>query len=56
MYQIQAIEKLKKEKKFEKLPETLKEIAEIRIKNPDMPLAELGKMLKDPIRKIWSKS
>ena len=34
-----------------KLPENLKEIAELRIENPDVSLIELGKMLKEPIGK-----
>jgi len=51
VYQIQAIEKLKKQKKFNKLPLNLREIAEIRIKNPDASLVELGKMLPKPIGK-----
>lgn len=49
--QINAIEKIKKADKFDGLPETLKEIAEIRIKNPEMSLVELGKLLKSPIGK-----
>lgn len=49
--QIEAINKLKQEGKFNKLPENLKEIAELRIKNPEASLAELGKMLKEPIGK-----
>lgn len=49
--QIEAINKLKKEGKFNKLPDNLKEIAEIRINNPEMSLAELGKLLKEPIGK-----
>lgn len=53
--QIQAIEKLKKNNKLKKLPESLQEIANLRIENPDIPLAELGKKLKQPIRKIRSK-
>lgn len=56
VYQIQAIEKLKKQKKFNKLPLNLKEIANLRIENPDATLVELGKMLTVPIRKIGSKS
>ena len=48
--QIQAIEKLKKERRFKSLPENLREIAEVRIENPDATLAELGKMLSVPIR------
>ncbi len=48
--QIQAIEKLKKERRFKSLPENLREIAEVRIENPDATLVELGKMLSVPIR------
>ena len=48
--QIQAIEKLKKERRFKSLPENLREIAEVRIENPDATIAELGKMLSVPIR------
>ena len=49
--QIEAINKLKQGGKFNKLPENLKEIAELRIKNPEASLTELGKMLKEPIGK-----
>ena len=49
--QIEAIEKLKKNKKFNKLDDNLKEIAVIRLENPDLPLNELGKLLKKPIGK-----
>ena len=38
-------------KKFNSLPDNLKEIAELRLENPDMPLAELGKQLSKPISK-----
>lgn len=54
VYQIQAIEKLKSQGKLKKLPVSLQEIAELRLENPDSTLVELGKMLSDPIRKIWS--
>lgn len=33
------------------MPEELKEIAELRIKNPDASLIELGNLLKNPIGK-----
>ena len=56
VYQIQAIKKLKKEKKFNKLPINLQEIAKLRLEHPDSTLQELGKMLSQPIRKIRSKS
>ncbi len=49
--QINAINYLKKSKKFDELPENLKEIANIRIKNPDANLKELGQMLENPIGK-----
>ena len=49
--QIEAIKKLKNSKKFEQLDEPLKEIAELRLKNPNANLVELGKMLKTPVGK-----
>ena len=49
--QIEAIKYLKKIKKFEGLQDNLKEIAELRLENPDATLAELGQMLKKPIGK-----
>lgn len=49
--QIEAIKKLQKEKRFNLLDENLKEIANLRLENPDISLVELGKMLKNPIGK-----
>lgn len=49
--QIADINFLKGKGKFEELPKLLKEIAIIRIENPDSSLAELGKLLKKPIGK-----
>lgn len=49
--QIEAIKKIQKRGQFDKLSENLKEIAKIRIENPDASLIELGKMLKNPIGK-----
>ncbi len=49
--QIINIKYLKRIKKFDELPDNLKEIAELRIKNPEATLNELGKMLKKPISK-----
>ena len=49
--QIAAINKLKENGKFNKLNEKLKEIAELRIENPDMSLIDLGKLLKEPVGK-----
>lgn len=49
--QIDAIKKLQVNKKFNKLDDNLKEIALLRLENPDLPLAELGKKLKNPVGK-----
>ena len=49
--QINAIKFLKENKKFDELSDNLKEIANIRLKNPDANLIELGKMLSVPIGK-----
>lgn len=49
--QIEAIEYLQRNKKFDKLEEPLKEIARVRLENPDLPLSELGKKLKKPLGK-----
>lgn len=49
--QIEAIKRLQKAGEFDKLSENLKEIAKIRIENPDASLVELGQMLKEPIGK-----
>ena len=48
---IEAIKKLKASKKFTNLSDELKEIAELRLKNPDASLIELGNMLKMPVGK-----
>lgn len=49
--QINAIKHLKEKKKFDELPDSLKEIAELRLKNADASLVELGQMLENPIGK-----
>ena len=49
--QIEAIQHLKKTRKFEKLEDSLKEIAEVRLEHPNAPLSELGTYLKNPIGK-----
>ena len=49
--QIDIIKKLRKTRKFDKLPNDLKEIAILREKNPEATLEELGKMLEKPIGK-----
>lgn len=49
--QIETIKRIQKEGKFENLSDNLKEIAILRLENPDASLIELGKMLKNPIGK-----
>ena len=49
--QIAAIKKLKENGKFNKLNDNLKEIANLRLENPDMPLSDLGKKLDKPLGK-----
>ena len=49
--QIEIIKKLKESGKFNSLPEDLKEIATLRLENPDATLEQLGNMLKNPIGK-----
>ena len=49
--QIAAIRKLQEDGRFNKLDDNLKEIAILRIENPDMSLIELGKLLKEPVGK-----
>lgn len=47
--QIEAIEKIKHTRGLESLPEDLKEIAVLRLENPEMSLKDLGKNLSKPI-------
>lgn len=49
--QIEAIRKLQMNHKFNKLDDSLKEIALLRLEYPDMSLVELGKKLKNPVGK-----
>lgn len=49
--QIEDIQLIKKNGQFERLPDNLKEIAQIRLENPDLSLIELGKILENPIGK-----
>lgn len=46
-----AIEKIKKTSGFDKLPDVLREIAELRIEYPEDSLKDLGARLKNPIGK-----
>lgn len=49
--QIKAIEKLQKSGKFQDLDNSLKEIAILRLENPEVGLEVLGTLLKNPISK-----
>ena len=49
--QIDAINFLKKMKKYDELPDSLIEIAELRIEYPEMSLKDLGTQLENPIGK-----
>lgn len=49
--QIEAIKLINAKGKFTELSNNLKEIAELRIKNPEVSLTELGKMTNPPIGK-----
>lgn len=53
--QIEDINKLKRNKKFEKLPDNLKEVANLRLQNPDATYEELRKNAIKTNRKIRSK-
>lgn len=47
--QIEAILKLKESGKFDDLPQDLKDIADLRLENPEMTLSELGENLSTPL-------
>ena len=49
--QIEDIKLIKSINKFEELPETLREIANLRLEHPEASLQELGSMLKNPVGK-----
>lgn len=49
--QIAAINKLKEKGEFNKLSDSLKEMANLRVKYPNLSLIDLGKMLKEPVGK-----
>jgi len=49
--QIEDIKLIKKNNKFKELTEGERELADLRCKNPEATLAELGKMLEKPIGK-----
>ena len=47
--QIKAIEKLKKNGGYSSLPDDLREIARLRVLNPDASLSEIGRMCEPPV-------
>lgn len=49
--QVEAIKKIKSKLGFNNLPDNLREIAEVRLKNPEVSLLELGKLLNPPLGK-----
>lgn len=49
--QVEDIEYIRDHYGFENLPETLREMAEVRLENPDVPLRELGACFDPPIGK-----
>ena len=49
--QINDIKLIQKLKKFDEMPEYLKEIAAVRLENPDMSLKDLGALLDTPLGK-----
>jgi hypothetical protein len=49
--QVKQIQYLKDIKMFENLPDTLKEVANLRVEYPEASLVELGEMLENPIGK-----
>ncbi len=49
--QIEAINSLKKSGEYETMSPKLKEIAELRLNNPDASLTQLGEMLDPPLKK-----
>ena len=49
--QIEDIKFIKKMKRFNELPENVREVADLRLEYPEISLVELGKMLSNPIGK-----
>lgn len=49
--QISAIKRIKKARKWSRLPQVLQEMGELRLKNPDLSLEELGEHADPPIGK-----
>lgn len=51
VFHIETIKKLKKTGRFELLPDELKLLAKLRLKNPDISLKELGELFTPPLSK-----
>lgn len=51
--QIDDIKLIKEQNEFKNLSKNLQEIANVRLKNPEASLIELGNMLEVPVREIW---
>ena len=49
MEQIAAIRDIERRKGLDSLPEELRELALLRLENPDLSLRELGEMLPEPL-------
>ncbi len=49
--QVRQIELIKSKRRYAQLPSELKAVAELRIANPDLPIAEIGAMLDPPLGK-----
>ena len=54
--QIDDIQFIKKKRKFDELPKELKDVANLRLQNPDLSLKDLSELMEPPIRKIWIES
>ena len=49
MAQIEAIRKIEQKQGMDGLPEELRELARLRLENPEMSLRELGEQLSEPL-------
>ena len=49
--QVEMIEFLRKAGAYSSLPDSVKEIAELRLANPELPLSELGELCRPPVSK-----
>ena len=49
--QLSAIKRIKKARKWSRLPEVLREMGELRLANPDLSIEELGRLTDPPIGK-----